>query len=285
MENINLPGNLSGEQFYKLLEWCHVSKELKEYLDLTCLKGDYDSYKRKKELFGEFVDYAVSDIGNGLLESIDDIHTVNIITKPKYTMDLVWDNLKSYLLDDHVNNKEMSKAVLDFFDYFTYQHCIDNPYNEQSVSELYLNKDRDTVENAWEMLKSGNKYQTKLLNGSSLSDELDHIFENHNICLAFSYVDEKQIKGIDDVYFLYDIDGNRRHFSLLEDTTKLQEDLLALSLGYTSIKDKMPVKIESSSNDCSLTKMNPFLINIVTNLNDESNKVRKMVNPYAKITK
>lgn len=290
IENVVLPKDIRGDKFYKLLEWLQVCQEFKKYL---CTSADYifgaDDFKETNfRLFSDFVDYAMSGVCTGLLGS-NSSKKYKFINKPNHAIELVWDNLKNYLLDDTKEKTEMSQVVLGFLDDFAVRNNVQNPYNMTDAQKMMTYKERMSKESAWELLKEGDEYKKRLINGSTISDEIDAILGKYDISLVFTNygVKDSDIKTFDDIYFLYDVDGEKKHFSLLTNRQQLKKDFLTLQLGISSLQSTTGNTSWNapSSNPSSLVSQYPYLVDVVVNLEDEANMIKRCVNPNAKINK
>lgn len=291
LEDFNLPKNIKGEKFYKILEWLQVCQEFKDYLDTEYNGIVYleDFKKNDFRLFSNFVDYALSGICKGMLNAGSTLKH-KVISNPIYTRDLIWGNLKDYLLDSSPEKAETSEIVMKFLNSFALKHELENPYSMEEVKKLVNYKETMSKNAAWELLKEGDEYQKRLLNGSTISDEIDIILSKSNVSFVFPKAEvdilNKKEKTFDDFYFLYDVNGDGSLFSLLPNTHQIRREFLALELGISSLRTTCDTDWNAPSNNPkSLTSRYPYLVDMVVNLEDEANIIKRYVNPNAKINK
>lgn len=291
LENFDLPENIKGKNFYKLLEWLQVCQEFKKYLDTEYNNTfNVDDFKKNDfRLFNNFVDYALRGVCSGLLNAGSTLKH-KFISNSVYTRDLVWNNLKDYLLDTTPEKNETSEAVLKFLNYFTLKHKVENPYSMEDAKRMITYKERMSKETAWTLLKEGDEYKKRLLNGSTISNEIDTILSKHNVFFVFPKGDvdvaNKKEKTFDDFYFLYDVSGDKSLFSVVTNTHQIKREFLALQLGVSALQTTCGIDWNVPPNDPrSLTARYPYLVDVVVNLEDEANVIKRCVNPHAKINK
>lgn len=289
IENVELSKNIKGDKLYKLLEWLQVCQEFKKYLDDDSnYIFEVDGFKENNlRLFNTFVDYALRGVCIGLLGS-NSSKKYKFINKPDYAIELIWDNLKKYLMDDTNEKCEMSGVVLNFLDDFALRNNVKNPYDMEDANKMMTYKERMSKEAAWELLKEGDEYKKRLLNGSTISDEIDSILDKYHVSLIFTNggIEDKDVESFDDIYFLYDVDGKKSHFSLLTNKQQLKKDFLTLQLGISSLQSTGNTSWNNpSSNPKSLVSKYPYLVDVVVNLEEDANVIKRYVNPNAKINK
>ena len=283
MDNLTWPLGIKGDDFYKVLEWSFISHQIDEYLKE---KFEYFPLGREPEdkLFGEFIAYALKDVSLNALNR-NAIHKLNVNCEPKDIIDTVWNKLGDCVLDDTVDTTIMPRVVLQFLDTYALNHDIVNTYNIESLSKIKQDREKRSRDEAWQIVIRGSEYQKRLMKGSSVSDEIDSILRQYNITMVLPNVSE--VNNIDDIDFLYQInDDEPKNFVFLQDKTHINNEFLALMIGYSSASIGGSVKIESDKKDPStFVSGAPYLVPVVMNLKPQVNEVKRKINKNAKITK
>lgn len=268
------------ENLYSGLEWYFVGSEMKDYLSTTAFMGTTYEWRNKRcNMFDSFIGFATGNDNVNYLTNSQN-NTMEIIQNdPDYTIELIFNNLRNYILSGKVDAKEMGISVLEFLDYYAAKKNVINPYDEASILEIEESKMKASRQEAWDLMINSSKIQRNLKEGSTVSEEIDNILDKYNIKIVVpKYVRARDVKDFSQVTFLKRKEENPNEYLEIdkEEKSKLKKDMISLHIAATSLKLSFSIVKLANDSHLSLVTTNPYLLTTVKNMEEEAENVKKL---------